>query len=81
VLGQDIMGVEFAWPIGMPHVRSLGDGLWEVRGSLSRGRIARVLLCITGNQLVLLHAFEKTTQKTPRQDFDLARKRMTGGNA
>ncbi len=37
-IGLDLMRVQFGWPIGMPLVRSLKDGLWEVRSSLpSRG--------------------------------------------
>jgi phage-related protein len=62
----------------MPLVRSLGSGLWEVRSSLPRGRIARVLFCVHGEQMVLLHAFIKKTQKTPKQDLDLALGRMNG---
>src|SRR5580658_7299155 len=46
VLGEDIKDVEFSWPIGMPLVRSLGRELWEVRSSLPRGRIARVIFCV-----------------------------------
>lgn len=46
VIGEDIKDVEFACPIGMPLLRSLGNGLWEVRSTLSRGRIARVLFCV-----------------------------------
>ena len=46
VLGEDIKDVEFSWPIGMPLVRSLGRELWEVRSSLSQGRIARVIFCV-----------------------------------
>ena len=42
VVGQDLMRVQFQWPVGMPICRSLGDGLWEVRSSLPSGRIARV---------------------------------------
>ena len=38
LVGEDIKDVEFAWPIGMPLVRPLGDGLWEVRSSLTGGR-------------------------------------------
>src|SRR3984957_7540654 len=33
-VGLDLMRVQFGWPIGMPLVRSLKDGLWEVRSSL-----------------------------------------------
>jgi antitoxin HicB len=35
-IGLDLMRVQFGWPIGMPRVRSLKDGLWEVRSSLPK---------------------------------------------
>ena len=75
-IGEDIKDVEFSWPIGMPLCRALGDGLWEVRCSLTKGRIARVLFCATQQRMVLLHAFVKKTQKTPAGDLNLALKRM-----
>ncbi len=80
VIGEDIKDVEFSWPIGMPLVGSLGRDLWEVRSSLSRGRIARVLFCVKGEHMVLLHGFMKKTQKTPKHDIDLALKRRKGGD-
>jgi predicted XRE-type DNA-binding protein len=46
-IGQDLMRVQFRWPIGMPLCRPLGDGLWEVRSDLTSNRIARVFLCFT----------------------------------
>jgi phage-related protein len=76
IIGHDIQKVEFGWPIGMPYCRPLGDGLWEVRSSLTGGRVARVIFCIKAGEMVLLHGFEKKTQKTPKQDIDLARKRQ-----
>lgn len=75
-LGQDIATVEYGWPIGMPLCRNLGEGLWEVRSSLASHRIARVLFCLIGGELVLLHGFIKKTQKTPLADLALARKRQ-----
>ena len=75
VIGEDIKDVEFSWPIGMPLCRSLGKGLWEVRSDLSGGRIARVVFCIAGSQMVLLHGFIKKTQKTPAADLEVALKR------
>jgi phage-related protein len=75
IIGEDVKDVEFSWPIGMPLVRALGAGLWEVRSSLTQGRIARVLFCINGGRLVLLHGFIKKTQKTPQSDLNLALKR------
>ena len=53
IIGEDIKDVEFSWPIGMPLVRSLGRDIWEVRSSLPRGRIARVLFCIERECMVL----------------------------
>lgn len=75
VIGEDIKDVEFSWPIGMPLVRSLEHGMWEVRSSLPRGRIARVIFCVEQGAMVLLHGFMKKSQKTPHQDIDLALKR------
>ena len=78
IIGADIKDVEFAWPLGLPLVRSLGRGLWEVRSSLTQGRIARTIFCISGGNLVLLHGFIKKTQKTPDQEINLALTRMKG---
>jgi phage-related protein len=78
VIGEDIKDVEFSWPIGMPLVRSLGHELWEVRSSLPRGRIARVIFCVEQEHMVLLHGFMKKTQKTPQSDIELALKRKRG---
>jgi phage-related protein len=75
IVGEDIKDVEFAWPIGMPLCRPLSRGLWEVRCSLTQGRIARVIFCEHEGKMVLLHAFIKKTQKTPAADLELAIKR------
>ena len=76
IIGQDLMRVQFRWPVGMPLCRPLGDGLWEVRSNLSGNRIARVFFCFTEGRLVALHGFVKKTQKTPNDELELARKRM-----
>jgi len=73
-VGTDVKDVEFAWPIGMPLCRKVG-GLWEVRSSLSGGRIYRVLFNVDGKIMVLLHGFMKKTQKTPKKDIDTAEAR------
>jgi hypothetical protein len=38
-IGGDIRTVEFGWPKGMPTIRPLGDGLFEVRTNLDGGRM------------------------------------------
>lgn len=75
IIGEDIKDVEFAWPIGMPLCRALGNGLWEVRSTLTQGRIARVLFCIHDGRMVVLHGFIKKTQKMPDNDLSLAIRR------
>ena len=65
-------------------MRSLGGGIWEIRSNLAQGRIARVLFCrvlfcIEGQCIVLLHAFMKKSQKTPKQDLNLAIQRKKAG--
>ncbi len=77
ILGTDIATVEFGWPVGMPVCRPIAArrGLWEVRSTLTGGRIARVLFCLHDGHMVLLHAFVKKTQKTPEADLDLAMRR------
>ncbi len=75
-VGQDLMRVQWRWPVGMPLCRSLGSGLWEVRSSLTSNRIARVVFCEHGGELVALHGFIKKTKKAPKAELDLAEKRM-----
>jgi phage-related protein len=74
-LGEDIAEVEFGWPLGLPLVRSLGRGLWEIRSNLTDGKIARIIFCADENHMLLLQGFVKKTQKTPTQDIELAMKR------
>jgi len=75
-IGLDLMRAQFRWPVGMPLCRPMGQGLFEVRSSLPSNRIARVLLCQCGTNLVALHGFIKKSQATPKADLDLGRQRM-----
>lgn len=74
-IGQDLMRVQYRWPVGMPLCRSLGDGLWEVRIDLPSRRIARMIFSPHEGRLLMLHAFIKKTQKTPADDLALAHRR------
>lgn len=50
--------------------------MWEVRAEYA-GNIYRVLATTAkGNRVILLHAFQKKTQKTPRQDMEIAQQRQ-----
>ena len=61
--------------MGMPLVKKLDVKLWEVRISLSGGKIARVLFTVKGVEMVLLHGFIKKSQKTPSGELELAKTR------
>lgn len=76
IIGKDIKDAEFAWPLGLPLVRHLEHGLWDVRSSLPGGRAARVIFAVEHGCMVPLHGFVKKTQATPKADLDLARRRM-----
>ncbi|HUO07437.1 MAG TPA: type II toxin-antitoxin system RelE/ParE family toxin [Phycisphaerae bacterium] len=75
IIGDDILKVQYCWPIGKPMVGGMGTGLWEVRSRLE-DRIARVIFYVEGQTMVRLHGFIKKTQKTPKQELELAIKRM-----
>jgi phage-related protein len=68
--------IEFGPDLRMPHSRSMGNGLFELR---PRGRegIGRALYCyVIGERVVILHGFVKKTQATPERELKIARKRM-----
>jgi len=75
VVGRDIKTAQYGWPLGMPLIRKLEPGLWEVRSHLRVG-IARVLFTVDGETMVLLHGFVKKSQKTPAADLKTARQRL-----
>ena len=74
-IGEEIKLVQLGWPIGMPLVRNLRGGLWEIRIRLVN-RIARVVFAMFECNIVLLHGFIKKQQETPKADLQLAVKRL-----
>lgn len=75
IIGEDLKTVQFGWPLGMPWVRKLAAGLWEVRSRLP-ARIARVIFTTNAGEMILLHGFIKKSQKTPVEDLELAKNRL-----
>ena len=62
--------------LGMPHTRSMGNGLFELRLKAAEG-IARVFFCtVVVRQIVMLHQFVKKSEKTPKRELKVARNRM-----
>lgn len=73
-IGEDLRVVQLRWPLGMPLIRNMGVGFWELRSHIPKG-IARVLFKIIKGEIILLHGFIKKTQKTPQEDIQLAQQR------
>lgn len=76
IVGEDIKTAQYGWPLGMPLIRKIERGLWEVRSVITSG-IARVFFTVTGGLMVLLHGFVKKSQKTPQNELDTARRRLS----
>lgn len=62
-IGLDLMRVQFGWPIGMPLVRSLKDGHWEVRSHLPSRKLARLILCFRQKTVLVLHDSSRRRRK------------------
>ena len=71
----DLM-IEFGSNLGMPHTKSLKNGLFELRVKGREG-IARIFYCIkVDKNIIMLHMFIKKSQKTPRKELNIAKARM-----
>ena len=65
---------QYSWPWEMPRIKPLGDGLMEIRIKL-KNRQARIFFILHDGIIILLHGFIKKTQKTPKNEIEIALKR------
>jgi phage-related protein len=61
--------------VGMPHIRSVGNKLWEIRVSGRAGIGRGIFVIATGKQVVVVHVFVKKTPKTPPKAIKIAMER------
>lgn len=61
--------------VGQPRVKHLRDKLWEMRFNGRDGIGRAIYVTAIGRRVVVVHAFVKKTQKTPRAALDLAERR------
>ncbi len=59
-----------------PHVKPLEKKLWEIRMKGQSGIARAIYITVKERRIVVLHAFVKKTQKTPRSAIELALKRL-----
>src|SRR6185295_19379435 len=62
--------------LGMPHTRAMGDGLFELRLKAAEGSLGVFYCTVVGRRIVVLHQVVKKTEKTPRKELDVARRRL-----
>ncbi len=68
--------IVFGPNLGMPFTRAMGKGLFEIRAKGKEG-IGRAFFCtIVDRRIVILHTFIKKSQKTPKKELEIARRRM-----
>jgi phage-related protein len=61
--------------IGQPHVKHLQDKLWEMRFGGRDGIARAIYVTAVGRRVIVVHAFVKKSQKTPRAALELAERR------
>lgn len=62
------------YAIRMPFSKPLGKGLFELRVNV--GLQIRIIFAYRRQAAILLHAFTKKTQATPREAIELAQRRL-----
>lgn|SRR3990167_6040882 len=68
--------IEFGANLRLPHSKAMGNGLFELRPKAKEG-IARIFYCMTYKQkIIFLHAIIKKTERTPKKELKIARRRM-----
>ena len=71
--GTDAIGIEF---------RQIAGKLWEIKIRIHGNQHRIFYVVLKGNEMVLLHAYLKKTQKAPIKEIEVAKQRMktvTGG--
>lgn len=63
-----------------PYVKPLEGKLWEMRMKGQDGIARAIYMTTKGQRLVVLHAFIKKTQRTPRAALELATRRAKEGD-
>lgn len=62
--------------LGKPYIAPLEDKLYEIRVEQNTNIYRIVYFAYTGKRFILLHGFQKKTQKTPKKEIKLAKDRL-----
>lgn len=61
--------------LGEPYIKHLEGKIFEIRAEQNTNIYRIAYVAFTGQRFVLLHGFQKKTQKTPRREIETAQKR------
>ena len=67
---------EFNLNLKAPYVKPLEDKLYELRIKDQKGIYRIIYFAYTGQEFIMLNGFVKKTQKTPKNEIELAKIRM-----
>lgn len=74
-LARLTLGQKLSMPLSRP-MPSIGKGVHEIRLRDRTGNYRVIYVFLGEQQIYLLHAFSKKTQEMPKQNIDLAKKRL-----
>lgn len=57
-------------------MKAIGPGVREIRVREASGAFRVIYLATLADRVLVLHAFQKKTQQTPRRDIELAARRL-----
>lgn len=63
-------------PSDWKPMKTIGAGVREIRIREASGAFRIIFVASLGEQVIVLHAFQKKTQQTPQKDIDLAAGRL-----
>ena len=78
-IGRQLMATQLGHePWDCKPMPSIGPGVKEIRARTAAGAWRVFYIAKLDDAVYVLHAFSKKTQKTPKQDLEIARKRLAG---
>lgn len=75
--GVELLTVQFGFePSDWRPMTTIGPGVREIRVRDERGAYRVIYLASLADRVLVLHAFQKKTQRTAQRDIDLATRRL-----